>query len=70
MKNEQTNEANMLTYTIEQFCKAANIARPTAYGLIHADGFPVVRVGAKYIIPRRAAQEWLESRIGKQILGE
>ena len=57
-----------LTYTVQEFCKAAHLSRPTVYELIHADGFPALQVGRKWLIPVKAAEAWLESHIGEQLI--
>lgn len=54
--------------TVDEFCKAANLSRPTVYELVHAVGFPALRAGRKILIPRKAAEEWIESHIGEQLL--
>ena len=71
MEQCNSNEMNKpLAYTCEEFGKVAKISMPTVYELIHAEGFPALRVGKKYLIPVKAAERWLEANIGKQVLSE
>lgn len=66
----QDSKASKLAYTCEEFGKAANLSMPIVYQLIHADGFPALRVGKKWLIPCRAAEAWLEANIGRQTLSD
>ena len=49
-----------LTLTVPQFCKQMNISRSMAYEMINSEGFPVFRVGTKYLISSKGLQEWID----------
>ncbi len=34
------------------------------YDMVHREGFPVVRVGRRFLIPRKALLDWLERQAG------
>ena len=55
-----------VAFTAEEFSKAAHLSLPTVYELIHAEGFPALRVGKRWIIPCKAVEKWLEANIGQQ----
>lgn len=50
--------------SISEAAAALGISRPTVYQLIHADdGFPIIRVGGRVLIPVKQLREWLDERI-------
>jgi excisionase family DNA binding protein len=55
------NMGEMLT--VEQMCKRLNIARDTAYTIIHRDDFPTVRIGRAVRIPAKKLEAWCEAQI-------
>jgi excisionase family DNA binding protein len=54
-----------LVLKVEDVAKVMNIARGTAYELVHALGFPAVRIGRCIRVPREAFLQWLDSQAGK-----
>ena len=42
------------------------ISRPKAYELAHTAGFPVVKFGRTFRVPKAAFVRWLEARTGEQ----
>ena len=66
----ETKLQDNLAFTVPQFSKAAGISKPIVYELVHSEGFPSLRVGRKWLIPRQKAEEWLNENVGKQILPE
>ena len=47
---------------IKDVQKALRISRPKAYELAHTAGFPVVKIGRAFRIPRDAFIRWLEGQ--------
>lgn len=37
-----------------------NIGRDTAYALMHAQGFPSIKIGGRYYVAREALDKWLD----------
>lgn len=60
LQNQQFKEDKPLVYTTEQTAKLMEISTPTLrdHFLCRPD-FPKVRAGRKYLIPRKALEEWL-----------
>ena len=55
---------NKMLLSISEAAAALGISRPTVYQLIHAnDGFPIIRVGGRVLIPVKQLREWLDERI-------
>lgn len=57
-----------LTLTVAETAELIGISLPIAYELTHRQGFPVVHVGRRLLIPREALSRWLEAQaaIGAQ----
>lgn len=53
-----------LTVTVDEMAKIVGVSRPTAYELIHKEGFPTVRIGRRVVIPINSLKRWLEEQVG------
>ncbi len=51
-----------IALTVEELAAALSISRSYAYKLIREPGFPVVYIGRRALIPRRALEKWLEDK--------
>ena len=51
-----------LCVTVDDLCDLLRVSRPTAYSLVHKDGFPVIRVGRRLLIPRAGLERWLDKQ--------
>ena len=51
---------------VKTFAKEYNIGVNNAYQLVHAKGFPMIRVGKKILIIRSEIDEWFVNNIGKE----
>ena len=56
------NEVSPLAYNLSEAAEALHVSRPTMSNLIHTEGFPVIKVGSRYIIPIDALREWLSKQ--------
>ena len=56
------NMEQKLTYTAKEAAQAANVSMPTIYAWTRIEGFPVVRVGRKVVVPIDAFKRWLEEQ--------
>lgn len=52
-----------MAFTVEELATVLGISRSCAYKLIREPGFPVINVGRRVLIPRRALEKWMENRI-------
>lgn len=44
------------------------IGRDTAYALMHADGFPSLKIGRRYYVTQEALAHWLSRYEGKEFV--
>lgn len=54
------------TMTIKEFHEEYNLGINKAYEIVHAKGFPMVKVGRKILILRSRVDDWFEQNIGAQ----
>lgn len=54
-----------LTLTVPELAKTLGVGLNAAYDLIHIQGFPVIKIGKRYVIPKTGLDEWLK-RAGDQ----
>lgn len=50
--------------TVPEAAALLGVSNKAVYDLVHREGFPVVRVGRKFLIPRLALLSWLEVQAG------
>lgn len=51
-----------LCVTVDDLCNLLQVSRPTAYSLVHTNGFPVIRLGRRLLIPKAGLEKWLEEQ--------
>lgn len=52
-----------LTMTVDEMAQVVGISKPKAYELVHQEGFPVVRIGRRMVIPKEGLSEWLKKQM-------
>jgi excisionase family DNA binding protein len=48
-----------LTISIEEMAKQLGISRPTAYKLSNSEGFPLLKILGRKLVPVQGLQEWV-----------
>lgn len=56
-----------LVYSVPQAAKVLDLSAKTVYQMTHMEGFPVLRVGKRTLIPRAALEEWLNKQTQKGV---
>lgn len=51
-----------MTLSVAEVQKALGIGKSAVYALINREGFPKIRMGRKFIIPREAFLRWLDQQ--------
>lgn len=59
---ESKKRLERLTYTVEETAAVLGLGICNVYNLCHSRGFPAVRVGGRWIIPRNKLDEWLDKQ--------
>ena len=54
--------AEMLT--VMEMMNFMHVSRATAYQLVNSEGFPVIRIGRKILIPKKQLETWIEEHMG------
>jgi excisionase family DNA binding protein len=48
-----------LTISVEEMAKQLGISKPTAYMLTNSEGFPILKIGKRKVVPVQGLQEWI-----------
>lgn len=56
------NEKDFLS--VGQVQITLGISKNKAYELVHSEGFPVVRIGRRIVVPVRQFESWVERQTG------
>lgn len=59
LRQEEEVDQNRLTLTVEEAAEMLGISRAFAYKLVKRDELPIVRLGRRVVIPRRAIETML-----------
>lgn len=51
--------------TVRDLIQILNVGRDTAYALMHAKGFPSIKLGGRYYVSRDELQKWLDKNAYK-----
>ena len=57
-------EEKRVCITVEEMGRQLGVSRPIAYCLANSEGFPVVRIGRRLVIPVAAFEKWLSEHTG------
>lgn len=59
--------AEKLALSVTEAAEALGISRRSVYNLIKSDGFPVLELGGRRVIPVDLLQDWMHKRVeGRQ----
>ena len=64
--NYQNYEDLPLFLNAELLAKVLGVAVSSAYELMHEKGFPSVRIGKRFIVPRDDLKRWMEEQVAKR----
>lgn len=53
-------------YSVKDLQKIFNLGKNKAYQLIKQPGFPRIKIGREYYIPKKAFEVWAERQIKKE----
>lgn len=65
---EQNNNDEIVIYNTKDIQRILKIGKNNVYELFKLPNFPVVRIGKKYLIPKKEFEEWISNSICKSIL--
>ena len=49
----------------DKIAKYLEISRAGAYELMHSEGFPLIRIGKRMIVPRDKFLEWVDNQTAR-----
>lgn len=48
-----------LTYSVKELAEVLGVSVNRAYDITHIEGFPVIKIGVRKLIPKAALEQWL-----------
>ena len=68
MKNSQAKNYDDLPLFLnaEKLAKVLGVSISSAYELMHEKGFPSVRIGKRFIVPRDDLKRWMDEQVAKR----
>jgi excisionase family DNA binding protein len=51
-----------LAISVDELCTMLGVGRSKGYQLIRQDGFPIIRLGRRAVIPLEAVKAWLAAQ--------
>ena len=58
---------DIIIYTVKDLPNIFKCSLSQAYNLVNASGFPVIRIGGKILVEKRALESWIAKNKGKRI---
>ena len=55
-----------LFLNVNDLSSAIGIAPSSCYELMHEKGFPSVRIGKRFIVPREDLKRWMDEQVAKR----
>ncbi len=52
-----------ITLNAQQVAQVLGISRANAYTLMHAKGFPVIKIGKRMVVPKDKLIDWMEMQL-------
>ena len=62
---ENTVKHEKLTYSVAEAAKCLGVAESTMYTIIKLDGFPLLKLGGRRLIPIKCFERWIEEQAAK-----
>jgi excisionase family DNA binding protein len=51
--------------TVKELTQRLHVGRDKAYALMHASGFPAIKIGGRYYVDERALRTWIDKQANK-----
>ena len=61
---------NKITLNMNEAAKVVGVSVPVMRELAQRPGFPAIRAGSRWVIPRNMLVEWLEAEAAKGLKGK
>ena len=65
MTNYTSMEQLPITLSANQLAQVLGISRANAYTLMHAEGFPTIRIGKRMVVPKDKLIAWMDEQSTK-----
>lgn len=56
-----------LTLSVQEIAIVLGISKTSAYELVRSKGFPILKIGSRFVVPKEKFREWVEQNTGGSI---
>ena len=56
-----------LMLSVQEIAKVLGISKTSAYDLVRSKGFPVLKIGSRFVVSKDKFREWVEQNTGGSI---
>ena len=56
-----------LMLSVQEIAIVLGISKTSAYELVRSNGFPVLKIGSRFVVPKETFCEWVEQNTGGSI---
>lgn len=63
---EATLEHNKLTYSVPEAAAVLGVSTSNMYQIIKIQGFPVINIGKRRLIPVKGLEQWIEEQVARE----
>ena len=56
-------DTEKITYSVKEAAEALGVGTNQVYDLVKVPGFPVIRIGKRYLISKDGLREWIQAQI-------
>lgn len=64
----KNTEADKIVYTIKEVQEVLGLGKNNVYKLLKLPTFPVIKIGKRYLIPKKELEEWVSKSVRKELL--
>lgn len=64
----ENNENDKIVYSIKDVQRILGLGKNNVYKLLKLPTFPTIKIGKRYLIPKKEFEEWVSKSIRKELL--
>ncbi len=68
MEEKKENEVEKVVYNIKDVQQILGLGKNNVYKLLKLPTFPVIKIGKRYLIPKKEFEEWISKSLRKELL--
>lgn len=65
--NSNNTDEDIILYTPKDIQNIFKCGKNQAYQLIHSNGFPIIQINNKILVPKDRLEKWINGNVGKKV---